>query len=226
MTSNKSVINISFAWCKPLHSHSLWSDSETFCCLRLCSVPSGPDEDSCHCLWGLMTGFPTCSPSEHQHSTSEKEKSPIPLRSVIWLPVLLKNITCSWGQINQTYVNIYLVGVWNCAHVNAQSMLALQGGGLPSDTVTQSALCIHKIYFSHLKSLEDFVDEKDVFKFQKWSRVWVILLLPNGGQAEDFNFLMFQNSSISLKFQVWVTLFLFVVLESPKEILPSFLYFS
>lgn len=79
-------------------------------------------------LRGLMTGFSVCSPSEHMHCTSEKEQSPIPLRNVIWHPILLKNKTCSWGQASQTYVSICLVGVWNRAQVNAEYMLALTGG--------------------------------------------------------------------------------------------------
>lgn len=45
------------------------------------------------------------------------------------------------------------------------------GEVIPSDTETQSALCMSQIYFSHLKALEGFADEKDVFTYKKWEKV-------------------------------------------------------
>lgn len=153
--------------------------------------------------WGL-----TAPSVLHLNTCTDPRKksylSPLFLRSAMWLPLLLQNITRRWEQAKQTYVNIYLVGVWNYARVNAQYVLALWGD-LPSDTVTQNAVCMPQKYFSHHKSLEGFVDEKNVFMYQKWPRLWAVLLLPNGAQAEEFNFFMFslvQNSSTPLKCQV------------------------
>lgn len=166
-------------------------------------------------IWLLL-----CSPPEHMHRPSEIEQSPISLRSVIWHPVLLQNITCSWGQTNETYVSIYLVGVWNCAQVNAQCMLALQGRWFP-------LILKHRVLYACPKYISPTLKHWRVLRMRR-----MFSHIKNGKRFQLLNlftilkFINIFKIPSKRNITVYLICILFVFLESPKEILPSFLYFN